>query len=100
VVRQRTAEIGVRMALGAQPSRSLGMVVGQGLRLSAAGVAIGLVAAYTVTRLMATLLVGVRATDPQTFIVMVIVFFVIAAVSSWLPARRAAALDPTTALRE
>jgi putative ABC transport system permease protein len=100
VVRQRTAEIGVRVALGAQPSSILGMVVGQGLRLSAAGVAIGLVAAYTLTRLMATLLVGVRATDPPTFIVMVMVFFVIAVISSWLPARRAAALDPTTALRE
>jgi putative ABC transport system permease protein len=100
VVRQRTAEIGVRVALGAQPSSILGMVVGQGLRLSAAGVAIGLVAAYTLTRLMATLLVGVRATDPPTFIVMVMVFFVIAVISSWLPAHRAAALDPTTALRE
>ena len=100
VVRQRTAEIGVRVALGAQPSSILGMVVGEGLRLSAAGVAIGLVAAYTLTRLMATLLVGVRATDPPTFIVMAIVFFVIAVISSWLPARRAAALDPTTALRE
>ena len=100
VVRQRTAEIGMRMALGAPPSSILGMVVGQGLRLSAAGVAIGLVAAYSVTRLMATLLVGVRATDPQTFVVMIVVFFVIAVISSWWPARLAAALDPTAALRE
>ena len=100
LVRQRTAEIGVRMALGAEPSAILSLVVGQGLRLSAAGVAVGLVTALAVTRLMTTMLVGVRATDPLTFAVMAGVFFAIAAFASWLPARRAAALDPTIALRE
>ncbi len=100
VVRQRTAEIGVRMALGAAPSAILRLVVGHGLRLSAAGVAIGLAAAVAVTRVMTAMLVGIRATDPLTFGSMTVVFLVIAAISSWLPARRAAALDPTMALRE
>jgi predicted permease len=100
IVRQRTAEIGVRMALGAEPSSILGMVVGQGLRLSVAGVVLGLVAALVLTRMMSALLVGVRPTDPLTFGAMALVFFAIAALSSWLPARRAAALDPTIALRE
>jgi putative ABC transport system permease protein len=100
VVRQRTAEIGVRMALGAEPSSILGMVIGEGFRLSAAGVGIGLIAAAVLTRLIASLLVGVGATDPLTYVSMAVVFFLIAAVSSWLPARRAAALDPTIALHE
>jgi putative ABC transport system permease protein len=100
VVRQRTAEIGVRMAVGAAPDQILRLVVGHGLRLSAAGVLLGLVAAVFLTRAIATLLVGVRPTDPLTFAGMAVLFFVIALVSSWLPARRAAGLDPTTALRE
>jgi len=100
VVRQRTAEIGVRMALGAEPHTIFGLVVGQGLRLSAAGVALGLVAAFELTRVMTSMLVGVKATDPATFVTMAVLFFVIAGMASWLPARRAAALDPTTALRE
>ena len=100
LVRQRTAEIGVRIALGAEPSAILSLVVGQGLRLSAAGVAVGLVAALAVTRLMTSMLVGVKATDPLTFGAVAAVFFAIAAFASWLPARRAAALDPTIALRE
>jgi putative ABC transport system permease protein len=88
------------MALGAAPGRILGLVVGHGLRLSAAGIAVGLIAALALTRLMTSMLVGVQATDPVTFGAMAGVFFAIAAVSSWLPARRAAALDPTIALRE
>ncbi|MGH9314179.1 MAG: ABC transporter permease [Vicinamibacterales bacterium] len=100
VVRQRTAEIGVRMALGASPGRILRFVVSHGLRLSAAGIFVGLLAALALTRGMTTMLVGVRPTDPVTFGAMGAVFFLIAAVSSWLPARRAAGLDPTAALRE
>jgi len=100
VVRQRTAEIGVRMALGASPGRILRLVVGHGLRLSAGGIFVGLLAALALTRGMTTMLVGVRPTDPVTFAAMGVVFFLIAAVSSWLPARRAAGLDPTSALRE
>jgi predicted permease len=100
VVRQRTAEIGVRMALGAQPARIFKLVVGQGLRLTAVGIGAGLLAAFLLTRLMTTMLVGVKATDPTTFGSMVVLFFLIAGLASWLPARRAANLDPNTALRE
>jgi putative ABC transport system permease protein len=100
VVRQRSAEIGIRMALGAQPGNIFQLVVGQGLRLTAIGVAVGLFAAFAVTREMDSMLVGIKATDPLTFVTMAVVFFVIAATSSWLPARRAAGLDPTAALLE
>ena len=100
IVRQRTAEIGVRMALGASPDSILRLMVGYGLRLSALGIFAGLIAALVLTRGMKTLLVGVRATDPVTFAAMAVVFCAIAAASLWLPARRAAALDPTVALRE
>jgi predicted permease len=99
-VRQRTAEIGVRMAFGA-PHRSIfGLMIGEGLKLSAAGIALGLVAAYLLTRVMSSMLVGVGATDPATFAAIVLLFFIIAALASWLPARRAAGLEPTIALRE
>jgi putative ABC transport system permease protein len=100
VVRQRTAEIGVRVAMGAEPAKIFGLIVGHGLRLSVAGVAVGLVAAWSLTSVMASMLVGVKATDPATFVAMVTLFLAIAAISSWLPARRAASLDPTTALRD
>lgn len=99
VVRQRTVEIGVRMAVGASPDSILRLIVGYGLRLSALGMGFGLIAALVLTRAMRTLLVGVQATDPLTFAAMAAVFFLIAAVSLWLPARRAAGLDPTAALR-
>jgi len=100
LVRQRTAEIGVRMALGAGPGRVLRLIVGHGFRLSGIGIAVGLIAALAVTRVMTSMLVGVRATDPGTFAGTVVVFFGVAAFSSWLPARRAAAQDPTVALRQ
>jgi predicted permease len=99
VVRQRTAEIGVRMALGAQPAGIFKLVVGQGLRLTAVGIVAGLIAAFALTRLMSTMLVGVKPTDPATFITMVILFLLIAAISSWVPAWRAASVDPNEALR-
>jgi predicted permease len=100
VVRQRTAEIGVRMALGAHPARIFKLVVGQGLRLSAVGIAAGLIAAFALTRLMTTMLVGIKPTDPATFVTMAVLFFLIAGLASWLPARRAAGVDPNEALRE
>jgi predicted permease len=99
-VRQRTPEIGVRMALGAGRSTIFRLVVGQGLGLSAIGVIIGIVAALILTRLMTTMLVGVKPTDPLTFVSMVLLFLVIATASSWIPADRAAAVDPNQALRE
>jgi putative ABC transport system permease protein len=100
VVRQRTAEIGVRMALGAAPGSIFSLVVGQGLRLSIAGVALGLVTAFALTRAMTSMLVGVKPTDPATYAGVAIFFFGIAGLASWLPAQRAAGLDPTVALRE
>src|SRR6266403_93221 len=100
VVRQRTAEIGVRMSLGAQPGNIFQLVVGQGLGLTAIGIAAGLIAAFVLTRGMTTMLVGVKAADPTTYSTMAALFFIIAAMASWLPAWRAASLDPTAALRE
>ena len=100
IVRQRTAEIGIRMALGAQPGNIFQLVVGQGLRLTAIGIAAGLIAAFVLTRGMTTMLVGVKATDPATYTTMSLLFFIVAATASWLPAWRAAGLDPTAALRE
>jgi putative ABC transport system permease protein len=98
-VRQRTAEIGVRMALGAAPSRIFRLMVGKGLFLSVIGIGIGLVAAFILTRVLASMLVEVKPTDPITFGSVAVLFLVIAFLASWLPALRAAGLDPTTALR-
>src|SRR5215207_7670391 len=99
LVRQRTAEIGVRMALGAAPSRIFRLMVGKGLYLSAIGIAIGLLASFLFTRVLASMLVEVKPTDPVTFASVAVLFLVIAFLASWLPALRAAGLDPTTALR-
>jgi predicted permease len=99
-VRQRTAEIGVRLALGAPPASIQRLFVREGLRLSAVGVALGLVTALLLSRLMASLLVGVAPTDPITYGAMTLLFIAIAAAASWLPARRAARLPPTTALHQ
>ena len=98
-VRQRTAEIGVRMALGAAPSRIFRLMVGKGLYLSVIGIGIGLIGAYWLTRFLASMLVEIGPTDPVTFVSVAVLFLVIAFLASWLPAIRAAGLDPTTALR-
>jgi len=94
VVRQRTAEIGVRMTLGAQPSNIFQLVVGQGLRLTAIGIVAGLIAAFILTRGMTTMLVGVKAADPATYSTMAVLFIIIAAMVSWLPAWRRQILTP------
>ncbi len=99
-VRQRTAEIGVRMAFGAEHGAIFRMMVAQGIRLSAAGIACGIVAALALTGVMRTLLVGVEPTDPVTFAAMAAGFFAIAIVACGVPALRAARLDPMVALRE
>jgi putative ABC transport system permease protein len=99
LVRQRTAEIGVRVALGAAPGSILSLVVGHGFRLAATGVAVGLAAALILTRAIRSLLVGVTATDPLTFAAMIALFLLIAALASWIPGRRAAGMDPSAALR-
>jgi putative ABC transport system permease protein len=99
-VRQRTAEIGVRMAMGAERGDIVRLVVMQGLKLSGIGIVIGLVAAFVLGRVMTSMLVGVKATDPMTFVAMTVIFLVISAFASWIPALRAASLDPKTALHE
>jgi putative ABC transport system permease protein len=99
-VRQRTAEIGVRMAFGASARNVFGLVVRHGVGLSAAGIAVGVVAALALTRVMSTMLVGVRATDPLTFASIAILFLAIATLACWIPARRAAMLQPMLALRD
>ena len=100
MVRQRTAEIGVRMAFGAPRASILRLIVGQGMRLSVIGVGLGVVAAIGVTRVMQTMLVGVTPTDPLTIGSMVVVFLGVAALACWLPAHQASRLDPNIALRE
>ena len=99
-VRQRTAEIGVRMTFGAEARSIFRLIVGQGLRLSGIGVVVGLAAAFAATRVMASLLVGVKPTDAPTFVAIAVLFVAVAALASWVPARRAARLDPAVALRE
>jgi len=96
---QRTREIGIRMALGAGPKEILAMMIRQGLGLVLGGVAAGLAAAWLLTRGMGNLLVGVRASDPLTFISSTILLAGVAVLACWIPARRAAALDPLEALR-
>jgi ABC-type antimicrobial peptide transport system permease subunit len=100
VVRQRTAEIGVRMAIGASPREVYRLIVRHGVALSAAGVATGAAAALGLTRAMESMLVGVGPSDPLTFAAAALAFLLIAGAASSLPARRAAHLDPARVLRE
>jgi putative ABC transport system permease protein len=88
------------MALGAAPSRIFRLMVGKGLYLSVIGIAIGLLAAFGLTRILASMLVEVKPTDPVTFVSVAVLFLLIAVMASWLPALRASRLDPTTALRQ
>jgi putative ABC transport system permease protein len=100
VVRQRTAEIGVRIAFGAGRRSVFGLIVQQGLRLSAIGMVVGLAGALALTQVLRTLLVDVTPTDPVTFVAIVVLFLGVALLACGLPAFRAARLDPNVALRE
>jgi len=98
-VAQRTREIGVRMALGAERRHVLKLVLGQGLVLTAVGIAAGLGGAFALTRFLASLLYGVHPTDAATFAVVPLLLAAIATLACYIPARRATKVDPLVALR-
>jgi putative ABC transport system permease protein len=98
-VAQRTQELGIRIALGAGKSDILRLVIGNGLALTAAGIAAGIAVSLAATRLMSGLLFETSATDPVAFVASAILFVAVAVVASYLPARRATRIDPTGALR-
>lgn len=98
-VSQRTREMGVRMALGARPADISRLIVGEGMVLALVGLGLGIAAAFGITRLLASLLLGVSATDPVIFVAIAALLAVVSALSSYLPARAAAGIDPIVALR-
>jgi putative ABC transport system permease protein len=98
-VTQRTHEIGIRLALGARPRDVLSMVLGQGARLAATGIGVGIAGALAMTRVMAALLFGVSPRDPVTLIILAIALSAVALLACYIPARRATRVDPIRALR-
>jgi ABC-type antimicrobial peptide transport system permease subunit len=96
---QRTREIGIRMAVGAQRGDVLRLIVGEGVRMAATGIVVGLVVALLVTRVLNSLLFGVTATDPFIFVANAVILASVALLASAIPARRAARVDPMEALR-
>ena len=98
-VAQRTKELGIRQALGARPGHIVSLVVGQGFILSISGVVVGVCAAFGLTRVLKSLLFQVSATDRATFIGIAFLYAIVAVLASYIPARRAAKVDPMVALR-
>ena len=98
-VSQRMPEIGIRMAMGARPRNVIAMVVGQGMALAVAGMAVGTVSVLATTRLVASMLFGVDATDPATFVLAGLFLAAVALLATWVPAFRATRIDPMLALR-
>jgi putative ABC transport system permease protein len=99
VVRRRTHEVGVRMALGAQKADVLGMVIGQGMQVVSVGVVLGILGACGLARLLASKLMGLSPLDPVSFIGISLLSLLAALLACYLPARRAAKIDPMVALR-
>src|SRR5262249_38893197 len=100
LVTQGTHDIGIRIALGAQMSNIVWLVVGRGMELAVIGVAVGLLGALALTRLMSSMLFGTTATDPMTFSAVPVILLAIALIAAYLPAKRATRVDPMVALRE
>jgi putative ABC transport system permease protein len=98
-VGRRTSEIGIRMALGAGARSVLGLVMRQGLTIAAAGVAAGMAASFVLTRYLTAMLFGVTAVDPLTFVTLAVVMALVSGIACYIPARRAARVDPLTAIR-
>jgi ABC-type antimicrobial peptide transport system permease subunit len=98
-VAQRTREVGIRVALGAQGGDVLKLVVGEGMKLIVVGIGVGLLGAFLLTRWMKSLLFAVSASDPLTFVVITLLLMIVALFACWLPARRATKVDPLVALR-
>jgi putative ABC transport system permease protein len=99
-VERRTREIGVRQALGASRGKVVGMVISQGMRLALVGIVLGIGGAYLMRQMLASLLFEISAVDPVTYAVVSGALGIVAALACWVPARRAAAVDPMNALRE
>jgi putative ABC transport system permease protein len=98
-VAQRTQEIGIRLALGAESTNVRNMVIGEGMRLAGVGIAIGIASSLGLTRLLADFLFGVKPWDPLVFTLVPVILGAVAFLAVWLPARRATRIDPVIALR-
>ena len=98
-VTQRVPEIGIRITLGAQTHQIVAMVVGQGLRLALVGIAVGILGAFALSRILARFLYGVDASDPLTYVTVAGLLLAVALVASYIPAHRATRIDPMSALR-
>jgi ABC-type antimicrobial peptide transport system permease subunit len=99
-VGRRTREFGIRVSLGARPADVQGMVLGGGARLAAIGIAIGLAGAVSLTRILDSMLYGVKATDPATFAAVIVLLTAVTLAAGFVPARRATRVDPVLALRD